>query len=177
VIAHLLAWKVIPSVAPQIPVFFFSLFPFLHQAFQVRPFCSICMKWVVLLWTLCCLLAYNFSGWRWTKCHSAYLLPFSLAYIIMFNLKPTVYEIAVCSVHILSGEKIFTHFHFVPLGNAYYWATGVRNGETLSCCKNESLLPSRKCRNHNCFKVILTTLGHENIRKLYALISRKRCFL
>jgi hypothetical protein len=106
VIAHLLAWKVIPSVAPQIPVFFLSLFPFLHQAFQVRPFCSICMKWVVLLWLLCCLRAYNFSGWRWTKCHSAYLLPFSLAYIITFNLKPTIYEIAVFSTHSVRWKNV-----------------------------------------------------------------------
>jgi hypothetical protein len=55
----------------------------------------------------------NFGGWRSTKCHSAYLLPFSLAYIITFNLKPTVYEIAVCSVHILSGEKMFTKLIFI----------------------------------------------------------------
>jgi len=31
----------------------------------------------------------------------------------MFNLQPTVYEIAMCSVHILSGEKMFTKLIFI----------------------------------------------------------------
>lgn len=129
--------KMITSVDPQILVFFLSLFPFPHQAFQVGPFCSICMKRVVVvLWLLCCLLTYNFGGWRWTKCHSAYLLPFSLAYVFTFNL--CIWNCRVFSTHSVRWKSVHEiHFHFVPLGNAHYFATGVRNHETLSVLLQE----------------------------------------
>lgn len=85
-------------------VFLVSFFHFYTKPSRSGHF--VAYVWNEWLFCDCCVVyRHNFGGWIWTKCHSAYLLPFSLAYIITFNLKPIVYEIAMCSVHILSGEK------------------------------------------------------------------------
>jgi hypothetical protein len=116
VTTHLLAWKVITSVDPQIPFFLGGgggelFFRFYTMSFRSGHF----VTYVWNEWFFCdCSVIY------WHKILVAgggpsviRLVPFSLAYIIMFNLKPTVYEIAVCSVHILSGEKMFTKLIFI----------------------------------------------------------------
>lgn len=77
----------------------------LHLCFQIRPFCKMSKERVfILLQVFQFLLLSSSFTQRWTKCLLAALLPPSLTYFIIFNFKPTVFEIFVCLLHILLGE-------------------------------------------------------------------------